>query len=380
MELDTLQREVIELVKKRPFVVLSGPPGCGKSTILKQIVQILPQPVLCIAPTGKAAQVLKTIVQDTPVMTMDKLLISPDIMQQHFGGCLLVDETSMCSMEKLAAVCREVRPKRLCLVGDVDQLPPPGETAIFPALLNDDNIPKVRFTKVFRQNNNTGLYKTIQSIQRGETTFTEDETFKCIWGGDSSKHIIDICRQFLINQKIVPQFMCLSNLTRHEVNTLVQRTVNPGARTLGKDGILMGDPVICTDNAYCKSSGALLVANGTMGIACVRNGKHCIVYKTVNERGQMIEFVDSRNSKVNKYLTMFELAYCITIHKSQGDQFKHVVAIIDVERYMKPPRSLLYTAISRAQETCIVLAVSKPGVDTMIRHVAPVHVEFKKLI
>lgn len=371
-ELDATQLQAVEQAKRQRLCVVYGGPGTGKSTVTQEIVKALPQPVLCVAPTGKAAERLKQAVGDAAeVYTLDKVLATPECIERFRQRAALVDEASMVGMELLADFCRDVQPSRLVLVGDAHQLPPVGDAPVFPVLVRSPGVPSVELTRVYRQNHASALYRAIRGIHAGRADFGDDDSFHLLLTPNQRERVAELC-----TQTPRPQFLCLTNEMRAELNSLVQSKVNAKGRKV--QGITWmdvreGDPVMCTKNLYDKETGTLLVSNGAMG--CVMNqrgtGKLVVVYGTT--------FADAPN-KWGKYESTFELAYCITVHKSQGDEFPSVVVALGRGGGDWATRALLYTAVSRAKESCTVLAESMAQIESMLRQQEVHKVDFPPIL
>lgn len=404
MELDPVQVEAVAAARERPLVIITGGPGTGKSTIVKHIVPQLPGPVLLLAPTGKAAQVLSAMLVDSgsnqnrAAETMDKLLASPVRLAENAGGSVLVDETSMSSMETLSQVLRAVRPKKIILVGDEDQLAPPGGTPVLPLLLRDPGVHVVRLTRTFRQNGQSRLAQAIRAVQAGTplsalplpppgSAGAEDTSFLVRLTQDWRAAAVELCRTLPR-----PQFLCLTRVTCQALNTLVQTTLNQHAQTVcalqGSSGggsggttLRLGDPVMCTENYYDDATDMLVVANGCMGVAAVRNGRVGLAYRTVSPvTCRPVEFFDALDMENKQPKTKFDLAYAMTTHKAQGDQFERVVVVLDADKFLRPSRSLLYTALSRAQKQCVLVCARLADADAMIRTVPPLRVDLPPLL
>lgn len=321
---------------------------------------------------------------------------------------------------------------RLVFVGDPDQLPPTKGVGVLPELMRAyptvrlervyrQNSESALYRNISRIRTQIGL--CIADLERDDT-FEVVDLEECGDGyGFLKKHLTTTNK---------PAVLCLTNKARHRATKIVQRCVNPegavvmDAKYVSKDALVplrLGDPVVCTKNKYCKSDtedvralvrageqaaggagGArereaesegdersvdedeeeehtartaahdvLVVSNGTPGVLCVSQNVRCVKYRTVAPNGMEVDFYDEENPHREHgsnamFLTKFEHAYALTVHKAQGDDFDEVVCVVEAEHAFAK-RALLYTAVSRARKRC-VLCTTDESLRKMTR-VAP---------
>ncbi len=372
------QTRAIEMATTKPLMVLTGPPGSGKTTVSKCVIEALEkqgEKVVIIGSTGKSVMVLQTTLGNGRrcIYTLDKILGSDKIVGKYQNASILVDETSMVSTVKLHALLKSLRPQRLILVGDANQLPPVNGCNILADLVSLPTIPCVSLTRIWRQTGQTALSYNIALI-RENTVLTNlsdlrtDENFKILPFIDWATRIKTIAS----TEWPLPQFLCYTQATRSAINKAVQEIIHPRETCFytsdkGVTKYYPGDPVICTKNDYdVKTKDKMVVSNGSKGIVQYNESTRQIEIVYSDPR-----FVDVRGEH-GYFKTRFELAYCLTVHKAQGDQFKHVVIVVDAKSYLNPPRSLLYTAISRAKTSCWIVCDSDQLERATRVHVNPI--------
>ncbi len=355
MELDPQQKRAVEVAVSSFFCVITGAPGTGKTTITLAVVRRfaeLRRPILLLAPTGKAAQVLmRAVGAEASVMTIDKLLASEEA-ETWTGATVLVDESSMTPVTKLEAVRAALSPVRMILVGDANQLPPTLGESVLLDLLKDVDVPRVMLDKVFRQSAGTALYENLSRLRTNKCMscgdFMIDKSFTVATGdmiipadkddrGDNANDKGDVAGPFTMARLVrrmcranpVPQFLCMSNKTRDVLNPMIQKRLQKRfdpkgeRRPILKTGLLEGDRVVCNENMYPPTGGTqILVANGAMGEIMMRptDGKLVVRWATVDAKGKSVAYDDEFNVKTSRFTTRFDLSYCMTVHKAQGDQ------------------------------------------------------------
>ena len=348
--------------------IITGGPGTGKTRIIEGLAQVLVngfrKTIRICAPTGRAAkriaenQALKKFQPST--IHMLKAMIDSSAKDIEFDT-LIVDESSMIDINLFNDLVKMLPlGSQLILIGDVDQLPPVGAGQPFLDLIRSKKIVVSRLSKQFRQGSDSVIPKVARAINKGELIeFSSDFSssgfsFVEVEKGQVVDKIIEVVDFFTGNKNGSIDFdktQILSPMRRYSsglinLNTIMQKKYNPnGEKVFSKiEGekeikFCAGDKVICTQNDY-----DIDVRNGDIGYVVNKVGKNI----RVEFDGEMKLF---HNNKID-YL---DLAYAITVHKSQGSEYPNVVMpIVDDHRIMLT-RKLIYTAITRGkQNVCLI--------------------------
>ena len=348
--------------------IITGGPGTGKTRIIEGLAQVLVngfrKTIRICAPTGRAAkriaenQALKKFQPST--IHMLKAMIDSSAKDIEFDT-LIVDESSMIDINLFNDLVKMLPlGSQLILIGDVDQLPPVGAGQPFLDLIRSKKIVVSRLSKQFRQGSDSVIPKVARAINKGELIeFSSDFSssgfsFVEVDKGQVVEKIIEVVDFFTGNKNGSKDFdktQILSPMRRYSsglinLNTIMQKKYNPnGDKVFSKmEGekeiqFCAGDKVICTQNDY-----DIDVRNGDIGYVVNKVGKNI----RVEFDGEMKLF---HNNKID-YL---DLAYAITVHKSQGSEYPNVVMpIVDDHRIMLT-RKLIYTAITRGkQNVCLI--------------------------
>ncbi len=379
------QRHAIREAATSGLLLITGGPGTGKTTILNGILSLLGQMQLrCLlaAPTGRAAKRL-TEVTGEEASTIHRLLeagIDPGTGKMFFArdednplkaDAVIVDEMSMVDVELLYALLQAIpQGKRLILVGDPDQLPPVGPGFPFSDMLRSGQLPTVRLTEIFRQAQKSLIVMNAHRVNRGEMpdlkTVNSDFFFLRRGNEEGVAQLIrDLCSTRLPkNMGIAPEQIQVLSPTRKggvgtmNLNRLLQETLNPPApdkkeRQFGEFLFREGDRVMQIRNNYDilwkKVDGSAVGAgifNGDVGII-----------REINPSTETMTIVfDDREAEYDfTQLNELEPAYAMTVHKSQGSEYRAVILTAWNGSPYLLTRSILYTAITRARELLIVV-------------------------
>ncbi len=388
------QKLAIETALANHIMVLTGGPGTGKTTTLKAIIHLLKmqgEKVLLAAPTGRAAKRMSDLTGED-ASTIHRLLEAQwTEEEEHFfardrhnpldADTIVVDEVSMMdSMLFFSLLDAFPKGGRLIMVGDSNQLPAVGPGNVLADLIDSGKVPVVHLQTVFRQALESRIVYNAHRIIEGESPELNgpDSDFFMLQRhtlSDTADTVVDLCCNRLPNKYKTDVFGGIQLLTpgkkgrlgTEELNLMMQRIANPPAeeKTEWKIGGRLfreGDKVMQVQNDYQihwtrdREEGQG-VYNGDIGVlTSISKRDESLTVQLDDGR----EVIYSRTEAEN-----LELAYCITIHKSQGSEFDIVVVpLFDVSRMLQY-RNLLYTAVTRAKNL-LVLVGEKHIVDSMV--------------
>ncbi|WP_147532453.1 SF1B family DNA helicase RecD2 [Bacillus marasmi] len=380
------QKEAIQTALMSPMLILTGGPGTGKTTVIKGIVELYselhgcslnpkdykkeePFPFLLAAPTGRAA---KRMAESTglPAVTIHRLLgwNGAEGFDHHEGNplegkILIVDETSMVDVWMANQLFKALPPTiQVILVGDEDQLPSVGPGQVLKDMLRSEVIPTVRLTDIYRQAEGSSIIDLAHEIKQGKlppqvTAQQKDRSFiRC-----STAQIADAVEKVVLNAKkkgftskdiqvLAPMYRGPAGVDR--LNELLQEIFNSnpdGTRKelqFGEIKYRIGDKVLQLVNKPENN-----VFNGDIGEVI------SIFYAKENEEKQdmvLVSFEGNEVTYTRNDLNQLTLAYCCSVHKSQGSEFPIVILPIVKSYYRMLRRNLIYTAITRSKQFLII--------------------------
>lgn len=399
VELDPLQAEAVKEAVKNGLLVITGGPGTGKTTTINTIIKYFEMEgmdIFLAAPTGRAA---KRMSETTgyEARTIHRLLELNGGAEGNAGferneqnpletDAIIIDEMSMVDISLIAALLKAVVPgTRLILVGDVNQLPSVGPGNVLKDIIDSGVFHVVRLTKIFRQASQSDIIVNAHKINRGEEVILDNKSMDFFFLKRYEADVIISVVIQLIQQKL-PKFvdakpyeiqvltpMRKGLLGVERLNSILQQYLNPPGpekkeKEHGQGLFREGDKVMQTKNNYQmeweirskygipidKGTG---VFNGDMGI--VRSIQSFSEIMTVEfDEGKVVDYSF-------KQLDELELAYAITIHKSQGSEYPAVVIPLLSGPRLLMNRNLLYTAVTRARK-CVTLVGNDVTFQEMI--------------
>ena len=386
------QAEAVRRALAGKVVVITGGPGVGKPTIVRGIVSILTRKGLRVAlaaPTGRAAKRLSEATGQ-PASTLHRLLEWRPA-EGHFGrnvdrpidaDLLVVDEASMLDIRLCADLMAALSSStRLCLVGDVDQLPSVGPGTVLRDVIASAAVPTVRLTEIFRQAAESLIVRNAHRIHDGE--MPELGAPAAAGSGPSAGAAADN-RDFFFMEEDDParaaalirdlvavrlprrygldphEIQVLSPMHRGDlgagnINQLLQEALTPGAASLARGARIfrVGDKVMQIRNDYDKE-----VWNGDIGR---------VVNVDAAAQALLIRFDEREIDYGLDEIDQLTLAYAATVHKSQGSEYPAVVIPVHTQHYMMLQRNLLYTAVTRGKRL-VVLVGSRKALGMAVRN------------
>jgi exodeoxyribonuclease V alpha subunit len=366
-----LQKKAIKASLQKKILIITGGPGTGKTTIIRAIVDIFdswPKKVLLAAPTGRAA---KRLAEATgrEAKTIHRLLEYQPKGGQFKRGprhplradALIVDEVSMVDLPLMYHLLQALSPEmRLILVGDQDQLPSVGPGNLLRDLTGSGIIEVIRLNEIFRQAKESLIVVNAHRVNQGQPILyprrgDPEADFYFIHQENEEKVlglILKLCRFSLPKklglsplstqiQVISPMYRGLAGVDR--LNLELQKALNPNSASfkLGSKELRTGDKVMQTRNNYDKE-----VFNGDLGMVAQIDPRKLRVL--VDFDGRLITYEKDELSEI-------VLAYAISVHKAQGNEYQAVVMPLLTQHYIMLQRNLFYTALTRARKMSIII-------------------------
>ncbi|MBQ9604767.1 MAG: ATP-dependent RecD-like DNA helicase [Firmicutes bacterium] len=395
------QLNAIKTAMSEGVFVITGGPGTGKTTIINAIIGLLEQEGLKIelaAPTGKASKRM-TEATGREARTIHRLLgtnfLNEDRQRQSFAhdeedpidaDCIIIDEVSMVDVPLMYYLIKAVSAgTKLILVGDADQLPSVGAGNVLHDILDSGIVPCAMLTEIFRQAQQSAIITNAHKINNGiYPDMTDNKSDFFYMQRYNSDALLDTLAG-LVSERLPKYLDCepmdikvltpmrKSPIGMHNLNALLQNVLNPPSITKAEKefrGTVFrkGDRVMQIKNNYDMPY-YVLGANGRVieDGAGVFNGDEGIISFIDNDNKSLeVTFDDNRLAAYDfTQLDELELAYAVTIHKSQGSEYKAVIMPLLNGPEMLMTRNLLYTGITRAKELAVVLG-SKETVFRMV--------------
>lgn len=402
IELDEMQRMAVIEAARNGLLIVTGGPGTGKTTTINTIIQFFESEgmdILLAAPTGRAAKRM-TETTGYEARTIHRMLELSGGMDGNDGrmafernegnpletDVIIIDEMSMVDISLMHSLLRAIAVgTRVIFVGDVNQLPSVGPGNVLRDMIASNTFPVVRLTKIFRQASESDIIVNAHKINDGKQIKLDNKSKDFFLLQRNEVNVITGVVIALVRDKM-PKYVnatpfdiqVLTPMRKGELgvdrlNQVLQQYLNPPSndkkeKEYGQGLFREGDKVMQIKNNYQitwekKSRYGITVDSGTG----VFNGDAGII-REINSFAEQIT-VEFEDGHIVEYpfgqLDELELAYAITIHKSQGSEYPAVVMPLLSGPRMLFNRNLLYTAVTRAK-SCVTIVGSEHTVQTMI--------------
>jgi exodeoxyribonuclease V alpha subunit len=375
LHLSVQQKKAVEMALSEKMLIITGGPGTGKTTIVRSILEIfrrLGRRCILMAPTGRAAKRLSEVTH-YPATTIHRGLgYNPKMggfqkNEDHPlpADLLVIDEASMVDTVLMFHLLKAV-PKEaaVILVGDVFQLPSVGPGNVLDDFIQSERIPVIQLNQIFRQGEGSLIIVNAHRIHEGEMPIllsekeNRNQDFHFISQEEPEK-----AAQWILNliQDKIPRRYGLDPIQDIQVltpmykgvvgaenlNTFLQHHLNPNPRSIQRGTRLykVGDKVMQIKNNYDKE-----VFNGDIGRLAKIDQENQEVL--VNFDGRFVAYDFSE-------LEELVLAYAISVHKSQGNEYPALIMPVMIQHYILLQRNLIYTAVTRAKRVAVLIGTKK---------------------
>ena len=364
------QKTALEKALSHNLLVLTGGPGTGKTTTIKGLIALLEarnKTIALAAPTGRAAKRMSEATGHEAKTIHRLLKFSPSemVFEKNFENpleidALIVDEISMVDTVLMNSLLRAVPiSASVVLVGDVDQLPSVGAGNVLKDVIASGIVEVIELNEIFRQAQTSRIITNAHAINRGEMPYVQndrDADFFFLEASEPDQVVETVCglcatrlpRTYRLDsiediQVLVPMYR--GETGANNLNRVLQDELNPKGQEMTRGGIRfrVGDKVMQVRNNYDRD-----VFNGDIGR--VHGIEDDILRVRFQDRVLAYEFSE---------LDELVLAYAMSVHKSQGAEFRAVVMPLTTQHYMMLQRNLLYTAITRARELVVIVGTKQ---------------------
>lgn len=375
------QRSAIRMSVENKTLIITGGPGTGKTTALNGIIRLyenLGFTITLCAPTGRAAKRLsevcgreaKTIHRLLEVDTMREGAFVKNEANPLKTDVVIIDEMSMVDVRLFEALLRATPPtSRFIMVGDADQLPSVGAGNVFADVIRSEKLPTVFLNEIFRQATESKIITNAHKINKGihpDLSNSEDFFFVKKSSPDAVTEAVCALASDRIPQKYAKTVLTgLQIITptkktptgTQNINELLRELVNPSSDsktevTVKNRSYRVGDKVMQIKNNYdivCRKNNGSYetgVFNGDIGVIQQIDTREKQIYVLYDDKTAIYDFSD---------VEQLELAYAITVHKSQGSEFDIVLLVISDMTPLLQYRNLLYTAVTRAKQLLLIV-------------------------
>ena len=387
---DSLQTQAVDSFFENPLTIITGGPGTGKTTVIRALVKMFRMMypntrAMCVAPTGRASKRLNEVtgMESTTIHS----LLKWDLETNTFGkneeepidvDVLIIDEFSMVDSYLFSALLKAGKNiRKLCLIGDEDQLPSVGPGCVLRDLISSEKFSLVRLNHIYRQKDGSEVITLAHEIRSGSITFEQyhhDVHFEQCEDTAIKGRILDCVSYYLKEGFSMDEIQVLSpmyagNAGIDVLNNALQEAFNPPSRNrkevkAGYRIFREGDKILQLKNQPDDD-----VYNGDIGvIEEIIDAKHSEDHKTVicvRFQDNIVEYRPENFDKITH-------AYCISVHKSQGGEYPIVIMPFTRRHAIMLQRKMIYTACTRAKKFLYLLGnleTLKEGIQIEERHV-----------
>ena len=358
--LEPEQRAAIHLAADHHFAVITGGAGCGKTTVLKAICEVLEAQHYKVIQVALAGKAVKRMMESTDrkaftVASFMKALkdeVATEELNTSRPSAVLIDEASMIDLISFAAIAKSLRDEvKIIMVGDPHQLPPVGPGLVLHALPGTPGIPHVELKAPRRFDSKIAEFAN--SIKSGVLPLSYDKP-SIEWIESSDAELAPRAASLLLEAQDDAIVLTTTRELARSINQIVQERMTKGKRELmlwndefecmEATGLREGDAVICTSNHW-----GLGLQNGSMGTVVSVDAEGLD-----GPLGQ-VKWDDGVTRPITAdLLDDLELGWALTVHKSQGSQWRRVLVCLPTSSRMVD-RSAVYTAVTRVRKEVVIL-------------------------
>ena len=361
------QRKAVKLCLSHPISIMTGGPGSGKTTTLRFILDIYKKEypsneILLAAPTGRASRRMAEqtgmfastlhsalgLITDEESPLNDTELLPADL--------IVVDEFSMVDMRLAYILLERIKPgDQLLIVGDADQLPSVGAGNVLREMIRSEKVPTAVLDTIFRQASNSRIIVNAHAINHNDTHLQYGDDFQMLEvqnAEDAAQLVVknylqEVSQHGLENVQILSPFRKRGAVASNALNETIRDLVNPASKR--KMELKCGSRVFRVGDRIMQTANRNGVSNGDVGLITG-------MVKVDDEVFVDIRLLDGRELRYSKdMMEDVEFSYCLTIHKSQGQEYPVIIVPLLKEHYIMLRRNLLYTAVTRAKAKVILI-------------------------